>query len=157
MGRGSRQDRTGCVKAVAWEAVGRGVNFALKEGRGYGTVVNRCKTKCYALIVSLQRKTDGSPNPGPQNVTLLRDGVLNELNEVIRMGSVPIGLCPHIKGRFRHRETQGEGHVTMKAGTRVTHLCQGTPDGQQTSRGSGAAGNGPFLTAHGRHQPRRHS
>ena len=63
MGRGSRQDRTGCVKALAWEAVGRGVNFPLKEGRGYGTVVNRCKTKCYALIVSLQRKTDGSPDP----------------------------------------------------------------------------------------------
>ena len=57
MGRGSRQDRTGCVKAVAWEGVGRGVNFALKEGRSYGTVVNRCKTKCYGLIVSLQRKT----------------------------------------------------------------------------------------------------
>ena len=89
-------------------------------------------------------------------MTLLRDWVLNELNEVIRMGSVPIGLCPHIKGRFRHRETQGEGHVTMKAGTRVTHLCQGTPDGQQTSRGSGTTGNGPSFTARGRHQPGGH-
>ena len=73
-------------------------------------------------------------------MTLLRDGVLNELNEVIRMGSVPIGLCPHIKRTFRSRETQGEGHVTMRAGTRVTHLRQGTADGQQTSRGPGGLG-----------------
>ena len=86
-------------------------------------------------------------------MTLLRDGVLNELNEIIRMGSVPIGLCPHIKGRVRSRETQGEGHATMKAGTWVTHLRQGTPDGQQTSRGSGAAGSRPSLTARREYQP----
>lgn len=45
----------------------------------------------------------GVLTPGPQNMTLLRDGVLNRLNEIIRMGSVSIGLCPHIKGRFRSR------------------------------------------------------
>lgn len=53
------------------------------------------------------------------SVTLFGNGVVAESGKsgVIRVGSNPIRLCPYKKGGFRHRHryTQEEHHVKIKA------------------------------------------
>lgn len=82
-----RQDRTGCVVAVAWEGSGKGCEFWLLKGRErLWDICKQMHNEMLWVDCVSPEKDICILTPGPQNMTLLRDGVLNELNEIIRMG-----------------------------------------------------------------------
>ena len=56
-------EQKGCVKAVEWEEVGRGLNFALKVVRDYWTIISRWVTKSYGLNCVPPEKGMWSPKP----------------------------------------------------------------------------------------------
>ena len=98
--------------------VGRGLNFALRVVRGLWTTGSRWVINCCGLTcVPPQKGALESQPPGPWNVTLLGDRVFN-----------PVWLSPHLKGKFGHRESQGEQHEKRKARVRMMHLQAKEPE-----------------------------